>query len=71
MIQRKSNLQLGDNYRDVPVVLMPKRMDVNVRSAFNSVSEQKLPIPQQAHIGYRREYLRWMRPDGNGGMIPR
>ena len=58
----------GQRYMDEAVYAMPKRakpIDVAVAQAFN-----RQP-PQPIVVDYNRVRLRWMKPDGKGGLVPR
>jgi hypothetical protein len=58
-------LKDGDPYVDEPIVAMPKRLSTAVAVAFRHRA------PKPITVGHERVMLRWMKPDGNGGLVPR
>lgn len=54
----------GQPYVDEPVYEYPKKIALAVAVAF----ERWIP---SLLVRHDRIYLRWMKPDGNGGLIPR
>ena len=56
----------GQKYMHDEIVLRPKpiaTIDKSLRKAFGA------PIPQPVTIGHELYFLRWMKPDGRGGLI--
>lgn len=75
-IQRTAITKDGQRYVDEPVY-SHLRMDQHssiahaVSAAFNGgVSKLAIAGPRVL-LGYQRVCLRWMKPDGNGGLVPR
>lgn len=58
----------GQSYVDDPVYAFPK-MPTPVESAVAAAFEREMPRP--ITVGHERVRLRWMKPDGHGGVIPR
>lgn len=62
----------GQRYVDEPIVVRPKpsnRLALSVQAAF----DPKAPFrqPQPIVVGHERVRLRWVTPDGKGGMKER
>jgi hypothetical protein len=58
----------GQPYVDEAVIAKPKSVSViheNVAYIFGS------RLPRPITIGYNRVKLRWMKPDGKGGLVPK
>lgn len=58
----------GQGYVDDAVMLRPKPVsgvDVACAKAF------KRPLARPLLAGYERVPLRWMKPDGKGGLVPK
>jgi hypothetical protein len=62
---------VGQPYVDEPIKVNPlpiSRLEGAIAGAFGgSIDRQKAPIV----VSYQRIRLRWVKPDGNGGMIRR
>ena len=66
----------GQRYVDEPVLVQPKR---EARSRLSHAVQAALdPQGQYAErprapitVGHERVLLRWMKPDGKGGLVPR
>lgn len=59
----------GQPYVDEPVYANPKqrsKSDLSVATAFGNDDH-----PRRIEIGRERVLLRWMKPDGHGGLVPR
>lgn len=59
----------GQPYVDDPIYAHPKpvsAMEGSIGAAFNNLRKQKAIV-----TGYERVKLRWLKPDGKGGLIPR
>lgn len=72
MSERKLTINRdGQRYIDEPVTLKPIQptcLQQSIAEAFGSASS----IPRQRLVvNYERVLLRWMEPDGNGGVRPR
>lgn len=62
--------KVGQRFADYPIYVRPKKIGAitqSVQSIFNPQS----PLPRPIMVGYERVELRWMKPDGKGGLIPR
>ena len=60
-----TKIEDGQPYVDEPVYTKPKKMRNAIRSVF------KLPLWPDILVAYNHVKLRWMKPDGNGGLVPR
>lgn len=61
--------RVGQLYVDEPIVATPWKpsaIEASVAAAFG-VKAQKKPIV----VGHERVRLRWMKPDGKGGLVPK
>jgi len=70
-------LEDGDRYYDVPTPahrskrsvnhaeIRPNQVGQQVARAFGSPASKPIPIAFERHV------LRWMKPDGKGGLVPR
>lgn len=60
----------GQAYYDKPVVAEPTRDEIrnSVRAA---LSGGKAEEPQPLLLGHERVRLRWLKPDGKGGLVPK
>ena len=59
----------GQQYVDEPVKVRPQQrsaIELSVAAAFGNKGG-----PQTITIGHQRVRLRWMKPDGKGGLVPR
>ena len=59
----------GQDYWDRPIYAIPKRkrpIEVGVQVALKTWRK-----PREVLLGHERERLRWMKPDGKGGLQPR
>ena len=59
----------GQRYVDEPVLVRPKRpsaLEHSIASAFGRPT-----APASIVLGHERVFLRWMKPDGRGGLVPR
>jgi hypothetical protein len=57
-------------YWDRPIYAEPKRpspIEAGVMSALGGTKK----APESILLGYERELIRWMKPDGRGGLVPR
>lgn len=66
---RPSIERAGQRYVDKPVYTYPEIdvLGMAVNAAFNKCS----PLPPPILTGHERVRLRWMKPDGKGGLVPR
>lgn len=55
-------------YFDEPVFARPKNLST-IEAATAELC--KRPLPRSFVVGYDRVQLRWMKPDGRGGLVPR
>lgn len=58
----------GQKFVDDPVYIMRKKEEViskHVRRALGDFSD-----PEPLLVGHKRVGLRWMKPDGRGGIVP-
>ena len=55
----------GQPYVDEPVYVCANKLGEAVRRAL------KLPYLKRILVAYTYVKLRWMKPDGNGGVVPR
>lgn len=64
----------GQPYVDEPIEVRPRKeampspIGMAVAAAFG---EDKPKVPQPITVGYELVRLRWMRPDGKGGLTPK
>lgn len=63
----------GQKFLDEPVYASPKpelitNIALSVGAAFN---EGRPRAPRRILLGHERVQLRWMKPDGKGGLVPR
>lgn len=58
----------GQPYVDEPMYAQPKVVSM-IEKSVASASGRRLASP--IFIGYERVYLRWMKPDGKGGLVPK
>ena len=58
----------GQPYFDEPVYVKPKKI-TKMEHVFASLYQRKLP--DVVKVGHTRIKLRWMKPDGRGGLIPK
>jgi len=58
----------GQSYFDEPKYVMPKSI-APLEKAIADMAERDLPAPILTH--YERVRLRWMKPDGKGGLVPK
>lgn len=75
----------GQRYFDTPIYLKPvKRMDalssamaeihghiVLVPDGDGKIRKFRTDLPRDIFVGHQRTYLRWRKPDGKGGLIPK
>ena len=61
-------LSEGQEYLDEPVYVFPKPI-TQIEASMAAMYGLRLPQPKL--IGHDRVRLRWMKPDGKGGLIPR
>jgi len=60
--------QAGQRYVDEPVKIEPRKrsfLEESISAAFGGRE------PRAIVVGHQRFHLRWMTPDGNGGLKPR
>lgn len=55
----------GAKYFDRPVYVEPRPMENSLSVAFGS------PSKPAVLVGHERVRLRWMKPDGKGGLVPK
>ena len=58
----------GQPYFDEPIYVRPKRISLIEKSVAYAF---KRPLPQPIKVGHERIELRWMKPDGKGGLVRR
>lgn len=74
----------GQPYLDKPVFATPVKLMGRLASAMAEIhghvktvrtervfKRVRTDLPAKILLRYDRTYLRWMRPDGSGGLIPR
>ena len=74
----------GQPYLDKPVFATPVKLMGRLASAMAEIhghvktvrtdrgfKRVRTDLPAKILLRYDRTYLRWMRPDGNGGLVPR
>jgi hypothetical protein len=62
----------GQRYVDEPILARPKpasRVELSVQAAFDPQGLKRRPTP--IVVGHERVMLRWVTPDGKGGLKPR
>ncbi len=75
MTARTTIKKVGQRFVDEPVLYFPKKeayrshVDYAVHCAFNDPRTFEQPKPVTA--GHERVRLRWMEPDGQGGLRPK
>lgn len=80
----RTTIEDGQPYVDEPVYSMPVKLMGRLASAMAEIhghvktvrtergfKRVRTDLPAKILLRYDRTYLRWMRPDGNGGLVPR
>lgn len=64
----------GQRFVDEPIQIQPKasampsQIGVAVAKAFG---EERPKLPEPVTVGHERVELRWIKPDGKGGLVPK
>ena len=59
----------GQPFMDEPIMVYAKRVSIITQAVHSIYGHGRLP--QAITIGHNRVKLRWMKPDSQGGLIPR
>lgn len=65
---KKQIAKEGQRYFDQPISIFPKR-PTQVSAAISHAFGATPPSP--IIVGHERVRLRWMKPDGKGGLVPK
>ena len=60
----------GQEYVDDPVYTFPKPKSAISRAVSHAL-DPNAPPPKPILLGHERVTLRWMKPDGKGGLVPK
>ena len=65
---------LGQNYVDKEVIINPKESEIPTILAEHVAKALNAPLPvapKPVMVGYNRVHINWLKPDGNGGFVPK
>ena len=70
-MQRPHVLREGQPFVDDPVLVHPKPVNVPMLAAVAEAFGVKPEIREPIVVNTERVRLRWMKPDGRGGLVPK
>lgn len=70
----RTQITPGCSYYDEPIVeTVRPRPELNSKLAYSldAAFGMRIPRPVEVVTGYQMVQLRWMKPDGKGGLVPK